>query len=494
MFKLTDRRESEYCLGPTHEEEITQLVANEVSSYRQLPLRLYQIGKKFRNEARPRSGLLRAREFMMKDLYTFDTSEKAAMDTYDVVGKAYQRIFERIGIPFAVAEADTGAIGGSRSHEYHFLASVGEDNLLVCDSCGYTANEERATGHHIPTPSMPSQRKQIPLANLFRRLITDTLSGTALPNHHFSVHLATLGSHTSELVAVCHPTGTDINPIKISKTDFVKGRDLTSIDLSNLASLPPATKLLLLIDSSFETLPQSSAADVPSATETQYEEFAHFFEGAISASEVKTLRGDFLLTKEGDACPKCHPTPPEPHSDIKPLRSSKAIEVGHTFVLGTKYSVPLDAKYQEGRETFPIQMGCYGIGVSRLIAAIVEASHDARGIVWPSAVAPYTVCVVPVPKKKADIQQQINEGVAKACAELSKAVGMENVILDDREGLTPGFKLKDCELVGYPFVLLVGKSYLKEGKVELECRRNKEKRFVTVEELGACFEGVEVVR
>nr|KAJ3422299.1 hypothetical protein HK105_000336 [Polyrhizophydium stewartii] len=348
MFKVKDRKHSEFLLSPTHEEEITSLVASLVSSHRQLPLRLYQIGRKYRDELRPRSGLLRAREFIMKDMYSFDVSEDAALDTYEQVQGAYVRILKRIGAPFAVAEADTGNIGGSRSHEYHFISPDGT------------------------------------LAN----------------------------------IVVVYQAGREVNPLRLKKLDSLLGATVRPLDNEAPAD---AAQTIAIIDNSL---------------------------GEHSAAKVEAI--------------------------------------GHTFYLGTKYSAPLGAEFHDSEQRArPIVMGCYGIGVSRMIAAIVEASHDGRGIIWPRAIAPFEVCIVPLQQPKhADRQARISAQLDALVASLNKVLGKRNVVVDDRDAQF-GFKMNDAALVGYPFVVVIGRSFLERGQIELHSRADGSVTLASPDEIPA---------
>ncbi|KAJ1344457.1 proline-tRNA ligase [Batrachochytrium salamandrivorans] len=402
MFKVKDRKNSEFLLSPTHEEEITSLVASLVSSHRQLPLRLYQIGRKYRDELRPRSGLLRAREFIMKDMYSFDSSEEAALDTYTLVQSAYHRILSRIGIPFVVAEADTGNIGGTRSHEYHFTSSVGEDTVLACSECGYIANEEK-------------------LLVLLR----------AVPLKSFP-----------ELADLC-----------------IKETVAKRVESTGSAGV-------VVLD---ESVGNSTVSLLKSAIE----------KSAIPGDVV--IQANIITAEEGDQCIHCHSQPEKPltspNGEIsKPisghLKATRAIEIGHTFYLGTKYSEPLNAKFMsptQGQHT--IIMGCYGMGVSRMVSAIVEASHDKNGIIWPLSVAPYKVCIIALPQKNnADNQEKVDAEVQRLVQVFGSTYGKSNIVVDDRDFVQYGYKMKDAQLVGYPFVAIVGKSFLEKGTIELHSR------------------------
>ncbi|KAI8819861.1 prolyl-tRNA synthetase [Fimicolochytrium jonesii] len=433
MFKLNDRKGSEFCLAPTHEEEITQLVASEITSWKQLPLRLYQIGRKYRDEARPRSGLLRAREFIMKDMYTFDASEDAARRTYEEVRGAYDRILNEIGIPFAAAEADTGNIGGSTSHEYHFLSPAGEDTVLRCSNCGYTANDERASG---------------------------VINTNRLPAEHLRLRYEEVNSGKHGFARVEVPKGRSVNFIKLKKAapeGITLGNDTTAHD-------GDATDSLVFVD---KNVPVSE----------------------VHSGKSNVIQGDFITIQEGDGCPHCHASTTKPSTTIQhALASSRAIEIGHTFLLGTKYSRALNAMIKDNKnELQPIQMGCYGIGVTRMIAAIVEASRDENGIKWPGSIAPFRVCVIPFLNKKSSTEEMdaIEDGVKALYEGLRGKLDEEDIVVDDRADMSFGFKMKDGLLVGYPHMIILGKKYLQEGLVEVHSRTTGTVEYCKVADIGA---------
>ncbi|CAG8551861.1 7817_t:CDS:2 [Rhizophagus irregularis] len=418
LFRLKDRKGSEYCLAPTHEEEITQLVGHEIASYRQLPLRLYQIGKKYRDEMRPRYGLLRGREFIMKDLYTFDTSEEAALRTYEEVLIAYKNIFNKIGVPFVIADADSGNIGGTKSHEFHFLSQVGEDMILTCSNCGYSANEERAYGSLPLTKQAGNGVNKKPIFN-------------------FGI------SKNNRLIICILGSGYVLNVFK----------------------LKAAAKLFLsnkLFDENIYKLIQSN-------------------------KHIITMHhGDFHNTSPGDGCPICSMSSV---SHNNPLIGHNAIEVGHTFLLGTKYSEPLKATFapetpQNMGELRPIQMGCYGIGISRMLAAIIESSYDEHGIIWPSSVAPYRVCIIP--NSDEPLIQQATRNLFDLLTSISHELNGE-VLIDDRTNLSLGYRIKDSELVGYPWMMILGKRFLESGRVEIHERRTRKILDVNFDEIKNIF-------
>ncbi|KAI8909749.1 prolyl-tRNA synthetase [Gorgonomyces haynaldii] len=405
-FKLKDRKGSEFLLGPTHEEEVTSLVRGIVNNWRQLPLRLYQIGKKYRDELRPRSGLLRAREFLMMDMYTFDKSEKDALETYDQISEAYCNILKRVGVPFAVAEADTGSIGGTRSHEYHIVSDAGEDDVLSCGSCGYCANVEKAQTKIQSSTNGP--------------FTIDTLDAW---KDKTSLYWFQHQDLTRYVVCVL-PLGRQLNQVAFEKQFSAEYKPIKQVpDLKS--------DIQVCVDSNLPT-------------------------GIVP----------LVLASDGDSCPSCTGT----------LSSKKAIEVGHTFYLGTKYSSVLGAKFRDTtNHQSDLVMGCFGIGVSRLMAAVIEASHDSRGMIWPQSIAPFKVAIVPAFKNQCDrdYNRQIEEGtqeIIKQSAFLSEQERNGDLVFDDRDEST-GYKLKDADLIGYPFVIVVGQSWLKERKVELKIRK-----------------------
>ncbi|KAG2181151.1 hypothetical protein INT43_008733 [Umbelopsis isabellina] len=490
LFKLQDRKESDLLLAPTHEEEITHIVANELSSYRQLPIRLFQIGRKYRDEMRPRSGLLRGREFTMKDLYTFDESIETASVTYDEVQGAYQRIFERIGVPFAVAEADTGNIGGFRSHEYHVLSSVGEDSLLTCPTCSYTANEEKAIGKipaHEQHKVVEANDNTKQTDNVLDQMINDwknfllasvTASATSGKDND------TVFEETA-MVSVYSHSERDINILKVQdfmrKTMENKAAQQGDFSQVNFTFTPIAsnhqdfktTGDLLNKKQNVHVLHDESLLNYPwFSLNKKREQWKQAMDVVNTPVTVHDL-GDFRTAKEGDLCSNC-----TTHNISSQLVMNKAIEVAHTFLLGTRYSKTLDCSFTPrepvtGGGKLPVQMGCYGIGVSRLAASVIESLHDERGMVWPTSIAPYRVCIL-VADTRSDESNTIADDLydqLNGQPSVSTHVLSDQVILDDRKGGF-GFKIRDAEMIGYPFVVIVGKKTLNDGKVEIKERRS----------------------
>ncbi|CAG8492234.1 116_t:CDS:2 [Ambispora leptoticha] len=478
LFRLQDRKESDFCLAPTHEEEITRLVAHEVSSYRHLPLRLFQIGKKYRDEMRPRFGLLRGREFIMKDLYTFDTSEETALQSYEQVLEAYKRIFGKIELPFAIVEADPGNIGGTRSHEFQFLSKAGEDTILTCSKCGYSANEEKAIGV-LPHP--PEASSSLDKDSLIRFGITE--------NKKLAIILLGPGR---EVNSVKLKWGSGDHTVRI--VDPIRAYELITIDDSEqdpvIHIFKDHTFTGPINDELFTVSRDHITSDILKKITPKLKILGdhHHFHHNISIHN-----GDFHNTKQGDGCPRCalHFHSTAPAHNFEPLTSSRAIEVGHTFLLGTKYSQPLHATFAPENPTTPgerrpIQMGCFGLGLTRMLAAIIEISHDSLGIVWPKNIAPYRVCIIPGVR-----EEKVIEAVNRTFDLLNTLrtttdfrITGNDVVIDDRAG-SLGYRMKDAELIGYPWNIVLGKQFLETGKMEIQKRKigGVDKYFVEMEEI-----------
>ncbi|KAG0316562.1 hypothetical protein BGZ99_006831 [Dissophora globulifera] len=488
MFKLKDRKGSDFLLAPTHEEEVTTLIAKEVQSYRQLPIRVYQVGRKFRDELRARSGLLRGKEFLMKDLYTFDVSEEEALKTYDEVVLAYRRIMKRLGVPYAVAEADTGNIGGTHSHEFHILSRVGEDSLLSCASCGYTSNEERAVGIIPLEPSKEAKkfRNADQVSKWVESLDVIPRSATRInPKLQLGILRAVPAEDTQSqvntLFAVAASADREINEIKVSKA-FGKVEFAESLEhLKILLGENKVDRLMLCVDQSLyagQPLLQSKDVDI---TGIIPQELSSVVRSNNAASRLRIVYGDYHNCKPGDGCPHCF----RDRSIMEPMKTTRAIEVGHTFMLGTKYSRPLEAEFMPatGQAPEPMQMGCYGLGITRLLASIVEASHDKKGIVWPETVAPFRVAIV------TSEDEACLEAADKAYDVVQDALmAKSEVIIDDRMDVTLGFKMKDADLIGYPWMMVIGKGFLRTGMVEVQHRATGEKWSLEWAQIQRFFE------
>ncbi len=472
LWRLKDRNGRDFCLGPTHEEIFTDIIRNDVSSYRQLPMNLYQIQTKYRDEARPRFGLMRSREFIMKDAYSFDRDYEGLDVSYKTMYDAYDRIFTRCGLTFRPVEADTGAIGGSNSHEFTAISEVGESEIAYCPKCSMAANVERADCRDAePTPAsvemLPMEEVHTP--------DTKTIEDLA----------AFLGVKTEETIkALLFVKYDEMGNEDGYVAAFVRGdRELNMIKLVNALGIPEHA--IAFADE--EAMGAKTGAvggftgpvglhDCTVVVDSELPGLKNLVAGACrrdyhlkNVNYGRDYKGDIVkdikVLKEGDPCPVCG----------EPVKHARGIEVGQVFKLGTKYSESMGATYKdENQEEKPIVMGCYGIGVTRTLAAVVEQHHDKDGIIWPVAVAPYHV-IITLMKPDDEVQLALAE---KVHDELS-AKGVE-VMLDDRDE-RPGVKFKDADLLGIPVRITVGRM-APEGKVEYKLRRDAEKVEMTAEE------------
>jgi len=455
LYKVRDRAKKEWVMGPTHEKVITTLVAGEINSYRQLPKNFYQIQLKFRDEIRPRFGLMRAKEFIMKDAYSFDVSDEAAQLSYQKMYDAYTRIFQRCGLKAMPVEADTGVIGGKFSHEFMVPAETGENEVVYCERGDYAANIEKATSRREPPPAASA-----PTAALEKFATPGVVTIEALSNAPFSVaaeqQIKTLVYLVESKIALVLMRGDDqLNEAKlISILGTGNLRAATPEEIFAALGAHPGslgavgvTQLPVYADESL----RASADMTTGANEDGF----HLRNVSIGRDITVTQWADLRLVQAGEPCPVCG----------QPLKIRRAIEVGHVFKLGTKYSVPLNALFlDESGKQQPAVMGCYGIGITRTMQAIIEQSNDKDGVIWPLAVAPFTVCITPLNVAPGTPVMALAE---KLYADL-QARGIE-VILDDREE-RPGVKFKDSELVGFPIRLGIGEKSLAKGEVELKLR------------------------
>ncbi len=455
LLRFKDRNERDYCLGPTHEEIITDLVRKEVRSYRDLPLNLYQIQTKFRDEIRPRFGVMRAREFIMKDAYSFDRDDAGAEESYRKMYDAYTRIFERCGLSFKAVEADTGSIGGSASHEFMVLAKTGEDLILSCNRCSYAANLEKAVSR-LPERG-ETKRKDPP----------STLEKAHTPGKkHVEEVAAFLKVRPEDLiktmifqtdkgfVAALVRGDQDVNPLKVKNllgANFIELASDRDVERITKAAVGYAGPVGLSIPVVVDPSVMAMADAVCGANETDYHLIHVAPERDIQADRVADVR----LAREGEGCPHCE-------SGV--LESFRGIEVGHIFKLGVKYSEALGATFldENGKERLCI-MGCYGIGVGRTVAAAIEQRHDENGIIFPPAIAPFEVEILPV-----QTNNEVVMGFAEDLYDTLKERGVD-VLLDDRN-LRPGVRFKDADLIGIPLRVTIGKGFLKEGRVEVKAR------------------------
>ncbi len=456
LFKVRDRAKKEWVLGPTHEEVITTLVAGEINSYRQMPKNFYQIQTKFRDEIRPRFGLMRAKEFIMKDAYSFDATDEAAQESYRKMYEAYTRIFERCGLKTLAVEADTGVIGGKSSHEFMVPAETGENEVVFCEGCGYAANVEKA-GSGIQGSKSENQNSDSALEKFATPgvLTIDALSKAPynVPAERQIKTLVYVAESKPVLILV---RGDDqLNEAKLAGalgTANFRPSEAEEI-FSALGAHPGSlgavgvTKLQILADRRLR--------EATGMTTGANEDGFHLRNVALKRDIPEAHWTDLRVVQAGEPCGKCG----------KPLKVQRAIEVGHVFKLGTKYSEALNALFlDESGKQNPAIMGCYGIGVTRTLQAVIEQSHDSNGIIWPIAVAPYSVCITPL---TVAAETEVMKLAERIYAELSSR-GVD-VILDDRNE-RPGVKFKDSELVGFPIRIGIGEKSLAKGEVEIKPR------------------------
>ncbi|MDR1313094.1 MAG: proline--tRNA ligase [Deltaproteobacteria bacterium] len=451
LLRLKDRHNREFAIGPTHEEVITDIVRREIRSFRDLPLNLYQIQTKFRDEVRPRFGLMRGREFVMKDGYSFDTDSEAADVSYRAMFDAYTEIFSRCGLSFSAVEADSGAIGGSYSHEFMVIADSGENTLVYCPACGYAANQEKAEleGYAVDGGGEEEFRK---VSTPDQRHVPELAKFLGVPESRIikSMLFALEGGGP---VMVLIPGDREVNPVKLE--NLLAGgvpRLATPEETLELCGMPPG--FVTPVGAKVRIVADRAVSLMLSGVVGAGEEGWHYT-GAKPGRDFR-VDGyfDLALAVAGDPCPRCG----------KRLSVRKGIEVGHVFKLGTKYSEAMGARVAlaDGTEA-PIFMGCYGIGMGRTVAASIEQSHDKDGIVWPMPLAPYEVSLLP-------LQTQNPEVMGKAAAllyELAK-LGVETV-MDDRDE-RPGMKFKDADLLGLPLRATVSEKSLAGGGCELRER------------------------
>ena len=458
MIRVKDRHDREFCMGPTHEEMITALVRDELRSYKQLPVLLYQIQDKFRDERRPRFGVMRSREFIMKDLYSFDKDIEGMNESYRKMSVAYTNIFTRCGLDFRAVEADSGAIGGGHSEEFTVLAPEGESRIACCDACSYAASDEKAALRPIDAPDeaeLPLEKVATPhtstialLAEYLKIPVEKTIKAVAYQTEDNTLILAFLrGDH-------------EVNEIKLANA--VPGaRELRMADEDAIRAVGgcPGFMSPIGIKEGTHIVVDETAMRMHNAVSGANEADFHYMNvnpkrdfGAVTVADIR-------LVEEGDACPVCE----QGH-----LHIGRGIEAGQIFALGTKYSAAMGATFlDEAGKAQPLQMGCYGIGVGRTMAAAIEQNHDEHGIIWPRAIAPYEVVVVAV---NAKVEEQL--AYAEEIYEELRAAGID-VLLDDRRERA-GVKFNDCDLIGYPVRIAIGPKTLENGSIEVKLRRTGE--------------------
>jgi prolyl-tRNA synthetase len=466
MFRLKDRHKRSFALGPTHEEIITTLVKQDVHSYRDLPLLLYQIQNKYRDEIRPRFGLMRGREFIMKDLYSFDIDEDGLDLSYKKMYEAYSRIFERMNLKYRVVEADSGAIGGNESHEFMVMASSGEAEIVYCDKCHYAANVEKAQCP-APEPDGAKRAEARPLEKIHTpgvRTVEDVMHSLAVPAE--SIVKTLIYWADGEYVGAVIRGDRELNEVKLKNllgcnelliADENQVSQVLGVSVGSLG--PVGAEFKVYADQEIELMDNF----ICGANEDGY----HLMNVNLGRDFVPETIADLRNAIKGDPCPFCSAE----------LDTTRGIEVGHIFKLGTKYSEAMKATFldKNGQER-PFIMGCYGIGISRTMAAAVEQNHDENGIIWPLPIAPYQLIIVPINTKKTEQMD-----LAWSIYEQLSGQGLE-VIIDDRDERA-GVKFKDADLTGIPLRITIGPKALQENKVEVKKRWENETVLIAVEDI-----------
>ena len=458
MIRVKDRHDREFCMGPTHEEMITALVRDELRSYKQLPVLLYQIQDKFRDERRPRFGVMRSREFIMKDLYSFDKDVEGMNESYRKMYVAYSNIFTRCGLNFRAVEADSGAIGGGHSEEFTVLAPEGESRIACCDACSYAASDEKAALRPINAPD----EAELPLA----KVATPHTSTIALLAEYLKIPVE------KTIKAVAYQTEDDVLILAFLRGDH----EVNEIKLAN--AVPGARELRMADEGAIRAAGGCpgfmSPIGIKEGTHIVVDETAMRMHNAVSGANEADFHytnvnpkrdfgavtvADIRLVEEGDACPIC---------ESGHLHIGRGIEAGQIFALGTKYSEAMGATFlDETGKSRPMQMGCYGIGVGRTMAAAIEQNHDESGIIWPRAIAPYEVVVVAVNAK-----DEAQLAYAEEIYEELRTAGVD-VLLDDRRERA-GVKFNDCDLIGYPVRIAIGPKTIDSGSIEVKVRKTGE--------------------
>ena len=469
LLRIYDRHQRDFCYGPTHEEVITDLVRNEVRSYRSLPINLYQIQTKFRDEIRPRFGVMRAREFIMKDAYSFDANDAGVEDSYMKMKRAYRSIFKRCGLKFRAVEADTGQIGGSFSHEFMVLAESGEDTIAFCDSCDYAANVEKVA---LKAPGGFAEATENPAIEVVDTPGHGTIEevseflGESADNFIKTLVYNTGIKGKENIVVLCRGDH-GINEVKLARA--IGADEVTLADAETVLKVTGApvgfagpvglTSAPILADNYVKPMQNGVTGANKKDQHLKNVNPERDFPGVEYA--------DIRQPVEGDGCPVC---------DSGVLKLAKGIEVGHIFKLGVKYSEAMGATFLDaGGNEQPMIMGCYGIGIGRTAAAAIEQNHDDNGIIWPVGIAPFEVAVLPLQLKDEAVMKTAED----IYSELEKA-GHEP-ILDDRD-LRPGVKFNDADLLGFPVQVVIGKKSLADGLVEIKIRKSGERTTAPLSE------------
>ena len=478
LMRMKDRHNREFALGPTHEEVITLIAKNDIKSYKELPIILYQIQTKFRDEIRPRFGVMRAREFIMKDAYSFHKDKKCLLKTYDEMHKAYTRIFEKCGLKTVAVEADVGAIGGSTSHEFMVLAETGESEVLHC-KCGYAATKENCKIAPLKSNSNEEMKNLVKVYTPNKKSVEEVSNFLNVDKSRLIKTI--VYKSDDEFVAILIRGDREINNVKVA--NFLQSTNLNFATEQEIAEYSNSTAgfvgpinlkdIKIYADNNLKEMRNM----VTGANERDY----HYKNVNLERDANITEYSDFILAKEGDSCPKCG----------KPMTSFRGIEVGQIFQLGDKYSKAMNATYtSENGGELPYQMGCYGIGITRTMAAAIEQNYDEKGIIWPISIAPYQVELINLTqtnKEMTNFCDRLYEKIQSASSETeSRQIGdwrtKIEILYDDRD-VSPGVKFKDADLIGIPIQLIVGQKNFKEKRIEFKVRKTDEKILCNFEEI-----------
>jgi len=466
LLRMKDRHDRDYCFGPTHEEVITDIARKELRSHKQLPINFYQIQTKFRDEIRPRFGVMRAREFIMKDAYSFHVNQESLEEGYEQMYEAYSSTFSRLGLEFRIVDADNGEIGGNRSQEFHVIADSGEDAIVYCDEENYASNVESAVikktsnswaaatqeKKKISTPNSKDIKSLCEFLNIESK---DTLKTLIIEGSDQPIALVIRGDHELNMIKVSKLSGVSL-PVTMASPEKIK--TVTGHELGYLGPIN------LNIPIYFDHAVNSMSDFVCGANESNYHFTGVNFERDLEKPETLDLR----MVVNGD---------PSPLGKGK-LNIARGIEVGHIFQLGTKYSEALNATVQdkEGQDT-PMAMGCYGIGVSRIVGAAIEQNHDDKGIIWPETLAPFKIIIIPIGLNRSEIVKEATNDLY----DQMMALGFE-VLLDDRD-VRPGVKFADAELIGIPHRVVISEKGIEKNNIEYRHRTNKDSEMITRENL-----------
>ncbi len=477
LLRFVDRHDRDFCLGPTHEEVITDLIRNELSSYRQLPANFYQIQTKFRDERRPRFGVMRAREFLMKDAYSFHTNEASLQETYDQMHQTYCNIFERLGLEYRPVLADSGNIGGSMSHEFHVLADSGEDEIVFSSQSSYAANIEMAQGE-LSDKDYTAQEQKKPKASPIDTPNTHSIEDVAQllevePRRLVKTMVVQANvdeEHPTGLVALVIRGDQEINAIKAEKHPLVASPFTLADDAVIEAALHCKPGSIGPVDLPIPVIADTSVLAMVNFVCGANHDGQHLLDANWGADCRYDDSADLRKVQEGDISPDGKGT----------LQIKRGIEVGHIFQLGTKYSAAMNANVlDENGKSVTMTMGCYGIGVSRIVAACIEQNHDEKGIIWPDNIAPFHIAIIPMNAHKSEAVLKLSESLAQ---QLSEA-GYE-VLLDDRDKKTSaGVKFADMELMGIPHRIVVSDRGIEQGALEYKARAAQDNELIPEQDI-----------